>query len=550
MRIKCEKYIWDNTTDINEVSFFTDLNNYTAGDVINLNEYLIKDSLSEFTLSAQSIDENNNLAFEAGSVTMNLINKLYSGTDLIDYFQIYENADFIKFKITFYNEAGAEFYFGYLRPDGIRMDSVREKIISITVVTEEMEFKDYFSNKLLADAGTIINTNPIGGEVDLLGFRQFRVRAILNLNFPNVVFDNLDWLDNHFISQRPYTYAPFTKSYDGNFLFMKSGYDCFRKDNVDRFTFFNNLLTCWGWSWFFSNGKLHIKERSQSNTISVIYDYLNHVILHSLENTKYEQVDNIMISDGEIYGGNDNAGFGFIVTTNVSGEYHYLGGSRAVNYSEKNKWYNQSRSFRSISFSNSGNYTYSVSNWRYHNRENDSELTYKNIVYRVNPGSAVEKTEYNFPVIKTMVLNPYIPTRENSGAVNFRTPYFNYPGTPFQDGNTYYGISNAYGSDLDFGLNGIGYTGNAGSCMWKWDGVKYISYEYYTQTEAFRNNFRMFLKTGKDLIHVIEVIGILNTMTNGVKLINYPYADLSQKIFTILNLSFDYFNNTTKITIT
>ena len=142
MRIDCLKYRWDTSTDKSDVNFFSDVD-ATLVQIVDLFPFLIKDSMSNIEYGFEDIDDNNSLYFTASNFSFQCIsdnqdaNNLVNAFNLIDFFEVFQVNEYIKWRINVYNDSNTLIYSGVLSKDGIEIDGVSKKILDITVVGEE-----------------------------------------------------------------------------------------------------------------------------------------------------------------------------------------------------------------------------------------------------------------------------------------------------------------------------------------------------------------------------------------------------------------------------
>ena len=90
-------------------------------------------------------------------------------------------------------------------------------------------------------------------------------------------------------------------------------------------------------------------------------------------------------------------------------------------------------------------------------------------------------------------------------------------------------------------------TGHAGHSVVTYNSVtgKLQTYEFYSQSENFKANFKKFVKTNEDVILEIEVAELITNPLQRIHIDNFPYYDIDSKDFIIESLSFNYFDKTT-----
>ncbi len=528
MRIEVTKYYFYNNEDKN-INFFTGIS--TSGTSIDLYDYLEKDGMSNINYEFEGVDSENSIYVKCSNVTLTCKSDIYNGTNLTDYFELYLQNKYIKFKANFYDEDDVLFYSGIIQTDGIEISDLRDDLLSITVLGYEKEFKEGFSNIPLLDASSLNYDLPPGTPFNITELYFYTAGRLIKYNFGNILdADSLAFLNNIFIAKNPYTLADNSRfeDYSTNTFHIRTGYKCFYQDEINRFAWFDSLCLSMGWVWFFHLGKLVIQERRDNDFDIYNIDYDSLIIRNSLTNRVEQfQCANVIIKSGEYF------------STHTQPLFN-LGGTDTI-YSNVNEYNNIVRPFRRLIFDGTNGYSLVGINHTY--RTNGSQTEY-NYIYLSNLYTGlpnpVTGNDNTYDVKKTIIISPYITSRENSGGIDTENARAN-SGAYYGNGNFYYAAA------TEDTAGKILYTGHAGHSVVTYNSVtgKLQTYEFYSQSENFKANFKKFVKTNEDVILEIEVAELITNPLQRIHIDNFPYYDIDSKDFIIESLSFNYFDKTT-----
>ena len=161
-----------------------------------------------------------------------------------------------------------------------------------------------------------------------------------------------------------------------------------------------------GWVWFFHLGKLVIQERRDNDFDIYNIDYDSLIIRNSLTNRVEQfQCSNVIIKSGEYF------------STHTQPLFN-LGGTDTI-YSNVNEYNNIVRPFRRLIFDGTNGYSLVGINHTY--RTNGSQTEY-NYIYLSNLYTGlpnpVTGNDNTYDVKKTIIISPYITSRENSGGID------------------------------------------------------------------------------------------------------------------------------------
>lgn len=568
MTIICNKYIYNNSVDYSEVNYFSETAEETREE-LDLSDYLIKDGISEISITKKEIDENNSIYIEAGNVTLSLTNTLQGYGDvndylslneamLTDFFDYYETGKAI-FKIDIKDDNSNILFTGIIRKKDISFDERTSEVMTIIVRSIDKEFSDYYSTQRLVSFPEIPNYQFQNISYDGLYFAY--ATDVLTRNFPKVTFsfqsDLTHFLYEYIISGKPYIYYPCNHIPlgTGQTLILKSGYDPCYYDQCSVYVYFNSLLISMGWKWYFKNGECYVEKLADASKDINSIDYAD-VITHSVSNELKTPIYNVAIDNGEWYGNiADEIQEESRVMNLVAddGLYYYLGGRSIIIHSESETYNNNERPFNRFDFflGITTAYLRVFYGWTFSTEKTDdasNDFLRMRTYFNIDHGWTFQFQVNNYLLDNTLRINPFIPSPNNSAVLDL-----NYPRTT---NSVFYGNGNAHIAltgqpPFDSSNSGIYYRGNPGSSMLKYDSGSgtYTPYDFYVRTDEFKNNMKTYLtkqEQESDRIN-LTVNGIINDYDKNYEIVNYPYANYQSKIFTYEDVSFDLINNVTNL---
>jgi hypothetical protein len=551
LKLKVTKYEWAvGTADI-DINIFSSVTPTITRDDVDLYDYYIKDTMGDISYSFEDINTDNTLYTTASNVTFDCINDIYNDTVLTEYFGCYESNKYVKWKVDYYNDDNEIIDKFILYKDGINIDSIENQILSFTILGYEKEFKSYFDNVPLIDS----NFTNIGSGYN--GLEWYYLNNVLKKNFENVEFEfetnPYAVVNSYAMANRPYTYYPVSDWKDyGQVLHIKTGYDCYYYDGINKFTFLNSLLLPMGWIWYFKLGKLIIQNRADTIYDILEVDFNETFMEQSLEhNYNQFQLDNVIIEDGSYFdNGKDrtsdlSAFCVFDASRSTSAASHNLSGDTVYVYSNLNKYINKSRPFRDLFIVDTDTYTTTFYNHNFAHRSADSTNDYYAIeeieLDTVSPYNFT-KTKYSYDRNKSLILTPYVNSQENSGGFDRNNRN--------ADTGGYYGKGNFFYAQNQPISDSMGlYNGSVANSIFKFVDGQYQNYEQYTNTETFQRNFKKFLKTNDEVILRIDLKTVISDPQQRIQITNYPYADIDGKTFSIVGLNYNERNETTSLTL-
>jgi len=366
----------------------------------------------------------------------------------------------------------------------------------------------------------------------------------LHVNFSmQFIYDNL-----YIIANNPYTFSPATISgnqpweFEGgatDVMHIKTGWNCFLYDHVSKFQFIDSLLLPMGWIWFFYLGRMIIQERAATDYDVLDIDCSEVEVSQSLKhNYNQFQVDNVLIRSGRYFDNGQNvSGYGTNGSAFHVPDNRDLTGETVFTYSRTIDSLNKVRPFKQLRVVNSNQYQF----------RHDSGYTFRNFVYQdqyninlkqiflirrtAEPVYEFSKSTYSYDAHKSIILNPYVNSQDNSGGLDINNR------TAATGG--YYGWGNfLYAANLPVTNSMALYNGTVADAVFRSVNGVYRNYEAHTQTPEFEKNFKKFLKTNDELIIEIEVKQLITNPLQTIHLTNYQDANLEDKYFSIIRLSF------------
>lgn len=564
MKITCIKYRFADSTELPEVNYFSEASE-TTRDGIELMPYLMENGLSEITYPKNKVDENNIVFIESGDVSLNLTNTLQGYGDLNNYLNLTEVllTDFFGFytpeksifKVEIFDNDDDSLFTGIFRKYDIVFSDRTNEILSINIKGLDKEFAEYYESKRLIPFDEMFNVAYT--NVNFTGLKFSPLKEVLKKNFPKVLFD-FEAVSDHFIHMyivagKPYIYHPFTYmplSNANNVLTLKTGYECFYEDATLKYDYFNSLIMSMGWKWSFKNGVMVIEKRADTSKSNYVIDYSD-VLSHSVENELSQIIDSVIIDNGQYYGVNNNEiqedPNAMNIYSSDSQKYHYLGGQSKAVYSNGD-YNNTEKPYASFNLIGTS-YFRTFLNWRFTTEKagdsKDTSLRLRHFFGLNEFGYLYQFQSYNYDLNKTIYFKPRIPSFYNSGALDTANA------RPILNINPAYVYGNGNFLRKDFAGNEhtIYFEGNPGSSMLKINTflTSYEPYDYYIQTNEFKNNLKTLTNDADSSIINITVNGLIKDFDKNFMISGYPYANYTSKVFTFTEISYDVLGNKTKL---
>jgi len=555
LKLLVTKYRSGSGVSLEEVNYFSQLPKTTVG-TIDLADYLIKDGISEISYAHSAIDKDNNFYLETGEVNLKCSNVIegwgslgeYSSVindTLLDFFEYYNIEGKYFFRLQIWNDERAEpIWAGTIDKNNISIPKRSDEIINITAVSLDKEFSEYFSNKLLPGFDSFPTITSVILNLD--GLNLARCSQVLESCFPNVLFDfqndSSHFLHSYYVADKSYIYAPLaTPLTNGNTtLTIKAGYDPFVLAEFDRFAFFHDVVKGMGWKWQFVNETITIKKRYDASSTLQTLDFETDFISHGVEIRQDSTIDTVLIEDGEYYGGN-NSELSIPTATNIIDEddiYHYVGGKDKKQYSESfGSNYNYNTPYAYLVPAIANTYVRFFGGWDFIKLNEDSPAgrTQLHYFYDIDYNSAFDFQKLNAmdnnTISMDLITNQSYPTSLDITASRTTN-------------STFYGNGNSYSVAHNAGNNGIYMYGNPCHSLLRLDTNlnRFETYEAYTNTQEFRNNFATLCGSGNKIFLKVIVNEIITDVDAMYKIMNYPYEDIESRRFSVNSASVDLTN--------
>lgn len=559
MKLICKKYRWNNNVNLSDVNIFS-TEDKTLIEQIDLKYYLIKGTLSDIEYTFEGINSvTNGLEIKMSNVNFQCKNEIYDRTSLQNFFELYKNDARVKFVFEYYNNDNEFKFSGLIYKNNVEFSERANDILDITVVSEEKEFIDYYSNQ---DLRYPINPASWNSAQNLFGIdagQPAAVRNVLFLELSTLLQINFLTVQlggcpaNHYISRTPFTFNPFTAGVlfmDHTDLFhIRTGYDCFINDGVKMYDYFSSLLMSKGWIWYFYLGKLYIRERGGNGLSNETIDYRTEVLSHSVSSDLLEmQVDSVTIFNGNYF---DSGSINGALKINKSGggKIDLSGEIRHV-YSNSSYW-ERARPFKTLQYippigTISSRYLIQVNNLDYsrYTADTDRDLIRQRIVLSGSNPYSSTNTDTSFSRQRTLLIEPVINSQANAGGFDLNNAR--------AATGAYYGGGNFYFASTTITDSHILYRGNPASSMIRYDTAtaQMVSYEVDCMQNNFKNNFKKFVKGANPILFDIEVKGLITDPFQNITINNYPFeSSVSSKTFAIQRLSFNDLTKTSKLTL-
>lgn len=570
MILRCYKYQWqDFQSGLNNNYFNPDTKTFIES--IDLDDYLIQNGLSPVSFSSYQIDENNKLFREAGSVNLKCSNilkgysRLNSSNDvpldsLQEFFEVFNFSESFLFILQISeDERSNPIWTGVIERQGISFNSRSNETLEITAISIDKAFADYYANETIP-AFSELPTFPLSAAITQTGQEYTRLTAVIAAMFPGVATNlNSDhFAFRYFIARRPYIYSPVSNTVVGkSFLCLPSGYECFELDKQSKYDFLQSVCLSMGWQWYFDNDVLTITKLSGGDSEEIDFaDFISHGYSVAFRNA----VNTVIVESGEFYGAR-NAVIDTVSTamnalffeTNIGvpqTSYYYLGGTNYKIYDgSTNPLSNSNIPFSSLALRfiiGGAVYDRIFTNLDVALKgDNEIENFYsRKIINDVVPTSwqALDELSYSsFPASNAIVIKPTLPTGNSSAHLDLSQAR--------TSNNQFYGNGNAFNVAQDPGNNGIYMRGCIGYAMLRLtEDLKYEDYDYYTNSQEWRDNMRTLTGNAYGIEMQATVSGVVNHIGKKLTFIDYPYAQIGDKEFICTHCEIDLLNNSTKIT--
>ena len=535
-KIYIQKYSWADTVPVTERNLYSDAT-VSISPRIEITDLLISGSLSEIEYTKEAINANDNkLYLESSNFSFNLLDATNSGLSPLtvsDYLGLYEYDNTYKFVITVEDNHDNIYIKGLLYKDGISYQDRKNNIISLLAVGFENEFKDYYQNSKLPDLSfnTLLNIN-------LSGFKARLLKSVLQDLF-NIDVEFSSSILNYYISRTPYYYKPHTDFFR-QLINIRSGYECFRRDEITKMTFLNSICLSMGWVWYIYNDVLYIKNRHERNYTERVINWETEIMNHSVKNVQPDiTFDNVLIDSGSFFSN------GTLLSPAYStASFQSLQGQRMSVYKSEIGYDNYIQPFYNL-YLDGTTYNIGYNNYTtiYQNSDNNKHTFKKYNVYQPQP--AITNEVFEYPDNRTLLLTPYVNTQDNAGGIDITL-------ARTTGGYIDIGNGNFFSTNIALGDNDFRYTGNAGMSLFLYDSDidKYITYDDYTNlrySNTFKDNFAKYSKFNERIMFEVDVNGLITNPLLSFKISNYPYWSIENDTFSLQALSYDLNRNTSKL---
>ncbi len=565
MKIEVTKYESGSGVDQSEVNYFSQLPRSVIS-TLDLTDYLIEGGLGEISYAANKVDSDNGFYLEAGEVKIKCTNILdgwgslgeyisLSETSLLEYFDFYNTNSKYFWKVNIWNDERAlPIWAGIIKRENVSMGNRPDEIVEINAVSMDKEFSEYFSGKTLLGFDSFEVVSPLISGSDglpLKGLQWARLVNVLERNFPGVAFnwsnDGSHFINLYYVADKSYIYAEITTPLinGSKTLTIKAGYDPFVLQEIDRFTWLHDVCKGMGWKLSFQNETVVMENRKDATTATVNLDYETDFIQHGVQSLELTNIQTVIINDGEYYGG-DNTELEESTATNIIDDedtYHYIGGFDAKIYSDSfGTNYNYNTPFRRLETEFGTVYARKFEDWYMMKKAPDqtNNKTMFNLYINMNPGGVFDYQKFigtdSTSITLDLITNSSYPTSLDID--NARN----------SDGN-FYGNGNSYSSAHDAGNNGVYMYGNPCHALVRFDttALRLETYDIYTNTEQFQENFSTITGTGNKLHLQVTVNEVLDSIDAIYTIANYPYKEISGWRFAVIDASVDLINQTTTL---
>jgi hypothetical protein len=480
--IYIEKWIFDQATELKEISMFSTIANKTLDSTLDLKEYSIEVGNIEYSFERSDNSSKNELYFETSDISFKL-SGIRNREFLKDWFGIYVDTRYIKYLLYIkVSSTGDLVYRGIVNQESLEQNfntSGTSKRISIQGLGFEKEFKNYYSNKPLLSISDI----PYWYSLDnILGHFTFNnntyyykaislrylLQKLFENNFSSIQLEDQTW-EKYQVVNYPYLGKPST--INNGYLHLKTGYDSFHNTGMSCYKFLECICNARGWVMFFNKDKLCIKNRSTENLILTDFDgnllKSDYSILKTIPQLTF---DNIVIFNGSIFGG-DDSGCG----TDMRGVRHQIITSTVCSrntnpfngiWQSSNKlWFGKGYKWqRAVGENTDSNGNILDNSWRYQ------------IYEWLQDNGAFGRQNVWIDKEHTLFLDAGDP-----GVYKW--------GYSTSDGHQFPHLS---GDDNDIQDDEVIYNGNAGSCIFSVEDNTFKTDDDYYNSKTFENNFQKY----------------------------------------------------------
>lgn len=494
--------------------------------------HLIESSLDEIEYTREQYTaDTDELFLASGNVRFELstIERMTNGQSLVDFFSVYDSRPLVKWMVEILDGNFLKFR-GMIYKNAVSMSDRQRDVITVTAISMEREFKDFYSNKPLPNLQWNVDIpEPYDDLVDTLpGFQLIKLGDAIRFMFDsfNLSVDIDDGIDSYYMIYLPYLYGHDLEKFRFGQMHMKTGYYNFQADKVSCFNWLNSLCLSKGWMWFFYQSQLTIKPRQSVSYANIDLDYNTTVMNHDVSSSYNDggSIDTVIIDDGQFRDKDDT----LLTYYQIAQKPVHVDGQRCRVYSVRKQYNNRCVPYFNLELVPSVNPQYRVNlfncntvkfvNESTNNIERFGRYEFEDItIGTIIVPTTTKRVEYFKPRI--VRLSPIINSDDNMCGLDV-TNARNTGGAVYGNGNYIY-------SGHDAGTNGFWHTGNPGNSVFKYNsGVGlFDTYDDYCSGTEFANNMKPLLRNGVDVQFEITTDGVQSYPLVNYRLLNYPYAN-------------------------
>lgn len=555
VEIFCRILQWDATVEYKKRSIFNTVENPpSVGKTVDLMPYCMElGELSFNTIGDSIAEEINSLFYEAGNVRLKL-SGIKNNKFIQNYFALFNINGILAYRqyaveIRF---NGQTIFAGVVTQDSI-VENFRNgndnEIVGIQITGLEKEFKEYYSNKDLADHGTVFNqsnndTYALGWNGDSRSedngingaglCRAKALRGVLAQNFnTNNLIINSSLVDKWHVNNIPQFH--YNSAYNNRPWFIRSGYKRFQQENYSIYELFDKICNSMGFEWYIrrrpftpSNQfryEIVIENRKDiTNGVTELeYKLLEFDLGYKINKTDFEY---LIIPDGNI---------------SSNGFYHTAGNSYKMSTLKLPYIVNNSNFFFNVTGDPNGYQLYplpSPQKYAIENAKAEEKFRWAEVEYNGSPN-----WDDNRIVNKKFIKSDKIVYLDGGDHNEMRTVVdtsngINYPATSMGE------------SDTD-----IIFSGCCGSMLFRYSndniGTQSLGLDYndYTQGATFKENFKTLVNNLSNNTVTIKYKGALTDPKKGIKIVNSHKEFFNNSIFRITDLKLDLVNEISTITL-
>lgn len=547
LQILCQGFQWADGTDINEVNFFSDEPRTAVTSEIDLMDYAVE--INELQYTFDDVDDEKgygSLFFTSGNITIKVTDGTVNGLNMSDFFKIYEDTQYIKYKVQIlYNNS--LLFQGTVHQDGLKekfsLDNDAQ-IIEVLVVGFEKEMKTYFNSQHLPDPRPTSTELPwqwnsyfVGGGFpaelaysDHLKHKQFPtvLEGLLANDFINTFSYDTDISEWFMAKEGRFVISPNT---DGLLHHTRNGYERFWYNGNKIWEFLEWIFKSMGWIYFIWQNTFYVRNRGGFSLPLTDLDF-NNVIEYEIGKQKpIMTYDYIMFLTGAYYGGNGAFWGDPFLPQTLKGERPVILTDKIHLYKNTNHWNAANGTIGdSYQIGNGTGYIFSK-----YASEDSNDFRMYNINY--NASEVLQQVIEAERILRIPV---------GSSGISWSRVRFD-QGQDFP-----YDYLASDPSLVNFDMV---YTGCAGDCMMKIieDAKQSINYsgrygaDGYVNTEQFANNFAKFWDNRTNHYLNVKLAYLLDTPMQNFRFINSGISFFETAEWAIQSIKMNLIEETTEL---